>query len=114
MTTDQDFAKRTQYRIVQDNQQMRGGCSSAVEPARLTRSPMLRAPSTNKEGPALRPALPLSSRGPAPQSEVTPSVKRIPRTNRGSRVPATAAIDNETLDHLLSVVNDPSNVGDDS
>jgi hypothetical protein len=25
-------------------------------------------------------------------------------------VPATAAIDNETLDHLLSVVNDSSNV----
>jgi hypothetical protein len=29
-------------------------------------------------------------------------------------MPATAAIDNETLDHLLSVVNDPRNVGGDS
>jgi hypothetical protein len=26
-------------------------------------------------------------------------------------MPATAAIDNETLDHLLSVVDDSSNVG---
>jgi len=43
--------------------------------------------------------------------EVTPSVKRIPRARRGSRVPATAAIDNETLDHLLSVVDDQRNVG---
>jgi hypothetical protein len=29
-------------------------------------------------------------------------------------MPATAAKDNETLDHLLSVVNDTRNVGDDS
>ena len=48
--------------------------------------------------------------GPSFQSEVTPSVKRTPRKNRGSSLPATAAIDNETLDHLLSVVNDGTNV----
>src|SRR5215471_1021762 len=42
--------------------------------------------------------------------------RRGPRERRGSssRMPATAAKDNETLDHLLSVVNDPRNVGGDS
>ena len=58
----------------------------------------------------MRTTLPLSGRGPAPHAEVTPSVKRTPRENRGSSLPATAAIDNETLDHLLSVVNDTPNV----
>jgi hypothetical protein len=45
-----------------------------------------------------------------PQTEVTPSVKQKPRKPRGSSLPATAAIDNETLDHLLSVVDDTVNV----
>ena len=48
--------------------------------------------------------------GPSFHSEVTPSVKWTPRKHRGSSLPATAAIDNETLDHLLSVVNDASNL----
>lgn len=39
--------------------------------------------------------------------------RRGPRERRGSssRMPATAAKDNETLDHLLSVVSDLRNVG---
>jgi len=70
-----------------------------------------------KEGPPARAALPLSGRGPVAKAIVCPSrvspmavrpPRRGPRQRRGSssRMPATAAIDNETLDHLLSVVND--------
>lgn len=70
----------------------------------------------NKEGLPLRAALPLSGRGPVARGVCLPlrivSRRRIrsarlgPRQRRGSssRMPATAAIDNETLDHLLSVV----------
>src|SRR5579871_3449936 len=68
----------------------------------------------HKEGPPSRAALPLSSRGPVASAIVPPYAReprwRIrpprpePRQRRGSssRMPATAAIDNETLDHLLS------------
>jgi len=39
--------------------------------------------------------------------------RREPHLRRGSSswMPATAAIDNETLDHLLSVVDDATNLG---
>ena len=65
----------------------------------------------------MRAALPLSGRGPAFASGFWPSARTVtlfdvtrrePRKRRGSSswMPATAAIDNETLDHLLSVVDE--------
>src|SRR5262249_16307768 len=76
------------------------------------------------EGLPLRAALPLSSRGLAEalrlckprRKTVTVTSRGVssePRLRRGSssRMPATAAIDNETLDHLLSVVTGSLKVG---
>src|SRR5262245_31271971 len=73
-------------------------------------------PTPKQEGPPSRTALPLSSRDPAETRArrgfgriVTSHVtRREPHSRRGSSswMPATAAIDNETLDHLLSVVAD--------
>ena len=73
----------------------------------------------SKEGPSSRTALPLSGRGPVTLAErpcaSLPAdglgqLAKGPRQRRGSSsdMPATAAIDNETLDHLLSVVNGPA------
>ena len=66
-----------------------------------------------EEGPPFRAAHPLSNRSPD-IGQVRGDLKhRRPRTSRGtsSQASAHAAIDNETLDHLLSVVNDASNLG---
>src|SRR5690349_2124363 len=61
-----------------------------------------------QEGPPLRTALPLSNRSPDLGLFAPPLNRRSPRSSRGtsSQGSAHAAIDNETLDHLLSVVND--------
>jgi len=74
--------------------------------------PQIFARAGKKKGRPLRAALPLSSRDPANSRRIAVFRQSGPPLWEGSssRVPPIAAIDNETLDHLLSVVDDSRNL----